>query len=260
MNDTTSQRWWGEFDLPLGSSRGWDIGPLTLALSHLAEEWRLDVERRATVSADDPERVMPTSADENARFLTSAASGRLALRPRLADRPFAVRPRTAFQLLAGDEITLFVSTPVWVEIRLLEPERPIAELPVLRPSDSWFGADTMQGELCYATRTSARLSLDEQPALSHRAITPLILRNRASSALSIERLLLPVPQLALYTDGDGRLWTTSATLTREADAQHAEFGISDTPPEQARSAQRLAEPRTARSRSFALRAWSSLFR
>ena len=101
----------------------------------------------------------------------------------------------------------------------------LRELPSHRPSDTWFGKNTREGELCYATETRALLNLDHLPVLNRSAVTPVRICNHAPSPLLLERLKLPVPLLALYGDRRGRLWTQGVTLTRSEESDMATVDV-----------------------------------
>lgn len=67
----------------------------------------------------------------------------------------------------------------------------------IRPSDTWFGPTTSEGEPCYASKTVCRLRVEDVPLRPHRCLTKVTLRNRADDSLSLDRLKLPVNALAL---------------------------------------------------------------
>ena len=56
------------------------------------------------------------------------------LLPNLADRPVVARPAVPFFIPPGEELELFVSTPIWVQLR--SGTTDLVELPCLRPSDT----------------------------------------------------------------------------------------------------------------------------
>ena len=136
----------------------------------------------------------------------------------------------------------------------------IREMPIERPSDTWFGASTMEGELCYAGTTKARLNLANVPVRAHRAITAVMISNMASTQLVVERLDLPVPYLYLYDTRDGVLWTQAVTLVRTRDTEMATFQVESGPPEEARKANLLGDPRLPPEPKMSLRAFGELFR
>lgn len=72
------------------------------------------------------------------RYLYPRAGGRLTLTPRL-DRPVVIRPRQLVYLPAGQQTTMYLSTPVTIRIDVDEPPVTLRELPMLRLSDTWFG-------------------------------------------------------------------------------------------------------------------------
>lgn len=162
--------------------------------------------------------------------------------PRLADRAVVSRPFVSTGLLPRESTTLMVSTPLWAEVRV--GDRMLIQLPTSRLSDTWFGADTRSGELCYATQTRARLNLgavDKRAAF--RAITAVTVINRGDDNLSLDRINVPVPHLTLFCDGR-RFWTSPLTITRERDLTTAKITIEGKPPQTDGAVERIAEPRT----------------
>ena len=134
------------------------------------------------------------------RFACGATEDAIELLPVLADRPVVSRPDVPLHLLGGAAIGLYVSTPIWV--RLKTGTRVLLEVPSRAMKNTWFG-DHGSGELCYGSRTRARMRLGELPIRSHRAVTRVELRNRSSRTLDLERLNLPVPQLRLFASAEG---------------------------------------------------------
>lgn len=114
--------WWGEFSLNIGQSQQWQIGPLNLIVRRLSGEWQIAHERRdesgdngVSWQTKDTDQ-LPESLDNNSRYVFRDSTGRLSIIPLLADRPVISRPLTPFNLAAGEEVTLYVSTPLWLEL------------------------------------------------------------------------------------------------------------------------------------------------
>lgn len=257
--------WWGRFSLELSQALRWQIGPLTLQLRRTPSEWQILEQREPdenaggmTVRVAQAGDIDEESADLK-RYASRQTDAQLALTPRLADRPVVVRPRSTFTLLPEEEVTVFISTPVWFEVAVGEGRRVLLDAPIFRPSDTWFGPDTRNGELCYASRTHARSRLEDVPLRPHRALTPVLIRNTQDTPLSFDRLSLPVPYLSLYADAQSGLWTQAVTLLRRPEEETADLQIATTAPPQATDAQTLSGPRERRERSVVVRAWSRLF-
>jgi len=79
------------------------------------------------------------------------------VRPALADRAVVVYPEEPFHVTAGESITLFCSTPLWIRVEIGASRHALMETAIERPPDTWIGPSTREGELCYATQTAARL-------------------------------------------------------------------------------------------------------
>lgn len=228
-----SQLWWGEYALDLDQVLQSDIGPLSFAIRRLRQEWRIYY---------DYNPLWDEAAGGEAAFLdveTVAARGRYVmgqttegctLVPALADRPVVTRPEIPFYILPGQQLTLFVSTPLWVGIQAGGERVPLLEVPILLLSDTWFGPSTRQGDLCYAINTNARIDPDGLLRRSYRAITPVVVSNRADDPLLLERLKLPVPLLDLYAAKNDFLWTQAVQMIRHSDEGKDQLKIQDGPP------------------------------
>jgi hypothetical protein len=195
-----------------------------------------DDEMTSVLESDDPALITH-------RHSVRDTDEQIALRPALADRPVVARPEHSLSVLPGESVTLYLSTPLWARVELIESERVLQEVTSHRMSDTWFGPSTQTGELCYATRTTGRLRLDQIPVRLHRALTPLQVRNQASEALGLERVQLPAPHLALYETTDDGLWTDTVTMIRREGQTGADIRIEEGAPSEAGDATRVQAPR-----------------
>jgi hypothetical protein len=261
--------WWGEYALEAGSTGLWQIGPLRLWITNRRHEWRLYFERGPDALDPSVAIVCPLAEDdgppetaERTRMATQRTGGTLSLEPALADRAVVSRPESPFQLLPNDAVDLFVSTPLWLRVWAgPEPRHLLWDQPLFRPSDTWVGPDTTRGALAYASRTFMRLDASNLPYYAARAVTRIRLENRAAGPLLLERLSLPVRELALYADARGRLLTETMTLTREPGGDLAAVRVEHGAPDRrdADEGPRLvAEPRDTPRRGGILHALSSL--
>ncbi len=264
--DKDNRPWWGDYPLASGERLEVGLGALRAAVFCLGEEWQVFSETGAEPEATAGLRLQtlagaPVAERYSAaeRFLFKHARERLHLRPRLADRPVVSRPVMPFQLAPGEETIIFVSSPVWLQLEAAEPRTPLLELPGQRLSDTWFGPSTQEGELCYATATSARRFLHELPARPHRAVTPVQINNQGDTPLRLDRISLPTPFLSLYGDAQGALWTQAITLLREEGAELATLKMEASAPQEASAAVLVSEPRRTAGKSILVRAFGALF-
>jgi hypothetical protein len=259
-------RWWGEFELELGACRYWRIGPLSLWVTRLAREWQI-----ANSWSDDPfdstyelERsdVEIPKGLERRRYLFVESTKRLSLRARVADRPVVARPEQPLIVPAGESATLYVTSPVWVELAVGDPRRDLdsvpafAELPIWRMSSTWFGDDTLEGTLCYATRS--RASVEPPPSRGPRVVTALDLRNACTVPLRVQRLALPLPQMSIFSDAEGQLWTESTRVDHDVDIV-APAQIESSPPREAGPTTLVSRSRQDRQQNVLARALAAAF-
>lgn len=256
--------WWGEFELPEGRTARWRVGPLEVAAQRRKKEWKL----AATWQSEGEPEDLPIGVDLEAapldltvpyeRFVFAATTPRLLVLPALADRSVVTRPRAPFHLPAGEETVLYVGSPLWVRVETGEPPTRLLEVPVRRPSDTWFGPSTREGELCYATRTRAVLKPENLPLLAGRAITPVRLRNASPQDLPLDRLKLPVRHLSVFSSGDGRLWTERVTMERTDPTENATMDVDEGAPQEVAGGKRVTPPRDRPEKGTLVRAFSSL--
>ncbi len=260
------EKWWGEFDIPINSAAQWQIESLSFAIHHLEKEWQISYQREHIEEALFNKMYFSKGLVDESKYSTATrhvfkkSSSLLALKPQLADRTVVTRPSTPISLAPGEEITLYISTPLWVQFEIGgKSGSVIEEFAINRPSDTWFGRSTREGELCYASQTSGRTNLENLPARPSRAITPLNVINHAEDKLLLERVALPVPLLSLFGTPEGLLWTQPATLIREDDGGMAELKLGKDAPMEAVNAVRVNKPRQQPVKGMLVRAFSSIF-
>lgn len=258
----SSRVWWGHYALEEGRVLRWRIGPLELWLRRLPREWRISHRRGDAHAPDALETAVPEAEGDVIarttleRFVVGGTPSEVVLTPALADRPVVVRPLTPFHLGGGAEVTVYVSTPLWVHIAAGEVF--MTGIATERPSDTWFGPSTGEGELCYAGHTHCRLSVAELPWRPSRAVTPLLIRNRERLPLLIERLNLPVAYLSLFANERGELWTPTVTIERgQGMAPTLDVGMA--PPAEIGPTRLVGRPRSEPAKGGVIRVFTSLF-
>jgi hypothetical protein len=243
--------WWGKFSLENCKARSWRVGPLQLWVQALPSELRVATRLETDpMLFDDFLNPLPTAEEPDAgadvrRFGLQGSPRYVTLYPALADRPVVARPDIPLTLPPGRQLTIYISTPLWVRLEADEPPEVLMDHPTFRPSDTWFGPSTVRGELCYASRTQAHIDLAELIKRPHRAISAVTIHNRASDLLTLKRIKLPTAHLSLFVDTSGFLWTQSLTLERESATENdlAFMHLAATSPPEAGETQRVAPPR-----------------
>ena len=246
-----------------GQAIAWKLGPLWLQATRRAREWSLEWRHESVPLIPDLEVIGPGEpiSDEEAataRFGFGESPAQVRLAPRLSDRPVVVRPEKPFSVLAGEEVSIYVSTPVWAVINVGEPPQELMEEPSFRPSDTWFGPTTMDGELCYASRSEARLVLDNLDETLSRAVTPIRIQNRSDGLLEVARLNVPIPHLALYGHLGNRLWTQELTVVHRSGTSMDDVRINEQMPAELESAKRIVDARDHTPGSLLFRVFGKL--
>ena len=245
-------QWWGRFELDMGQSGRWEIASLAIAVTRLEHEWRIQHREGKPDNTSAPGwsvQIPGNALGEEAkvvRYIFRKESRTVLIQPATADRPIVTRPVDPIHLQGGEKVTVFVSSPLWVNVCRQGVDTPLLDVPVRRPSDTWFGPSTLHGEMCYAARTQARLTRADLPQREHRALTAVSIRNRGERPLLLERLKLPVCQLSLYAiegDDEGGLWTNNLNIVAEEKVALAEVQMEAGPPRHVAGAGLVSGPR-----------------
>ena len=253
-----TSKWWGNFQLEIGQMGFWQIGSTSFFIHRLEQEWRIFYDEGNDPFCNELIVDVPLPSDESdrdaslRRYMFKKTHSKLTLIPVLADRPVVVSPTTAFSIREGQEVTLYVTTPLWVRVETEEMSFPLHEIQTLKLSNTWFGNDTLSGELCYASKLTGRLSLKDVLRFPYSVISPLRVRNRSSKPLLIERVKLPLRYLSIYDSKDHLLWTQTMILTQEKDSTKLSL---DKVPVGVGIGEKVSDPRQKPKKNLAIRAF-----
>jgi hypothetical protein len=261
----TPATWYGDYVMELDRTGHWQVGPLNFWLTPSGQEWRFawleaeDTPAPALIRDFGPGSSEPEAAEANAsRLGLRQTAGHLRLSPLTADRSVVVKTVTPFLLPPRQELTLYISSVAWLKVEVGDPAQTFLEIPLHRPSDTWFGSSTGDGEMCYALRTNARLHPENLLQPPHRVLSALRVRNLAPTNLKIDKVLLPMPHMSLFAGADGQLWTEEVTFEHTEGRHDSPLDLSAAPPELAGPCHRLGGPRVRPVKGLLTRAFGGL--
>ena len=138
--------WWGTYDVPMGQTLRWQIGPATLWVTRKQVEWSVGladsgdpVDHRLAIAegseAPDDETIEVT------RFAVRSASRTVVLTPLLPDRPVIFRAARPFFVPSGKDATLYVSSPLWLRLDVGETNTELLDVPLQRFEIESFSRD-----------------------------------------------------------------------------------------------------------------------
>jgi hypothetical protein len=260
-----SDEWWGDYTINVGASAQWEIGPMRIAVQRLARELLVAHEQIEVAGGQQARHFTNSGLQLNesefshvSRFVYQSMMEQLTVLPALADRSVVSRPFTPFTVPAGENATIYVSTPLWFTLATGLPLKVLFEIPIQRLSDTWFGSSTQEGEICYASRTYGRLNLENLTVYPYRAITQVHIHNNSAVPLLVERLNLPVPYLSIFHTKESFLWTEAVTVIQTQGTSLAEFNIEKESPAAATGAKLIAAPRQDPQKGMLIKAFSAL--
>lgn len=222
---------WAAQTLERGETRLWEAGHLRLWARHEQHEWRVtgdrnDQERDSLkITRGEP----PPAGASWKRWAFKNEYDGISASPAMPDKPVVVRPDSPIRIPPGNEVTFFVSIPVFLQLHL-GPKKNlfIHEEPSVVLSKTWFGSPA-QGELCYALRTGASRDLDGIKKGPHRAICPILIKNNSPEDLNFEKLCIRAMHVNIYR-GARRLWTEEIRVSFRGESQISEISFSKDPP------------------------------
>lgn len=258
------KQWWGTLQVPKDNSFLLNSATFILAVEHKAQEWCIHVKRESDVNVDESDKdfthligeFSPVYCGDVSRYIVNGSANALEIKPSLADRPVVCRPKSPITIVPGASVVIYLNTPLWLTIGVAGKKYSLLkEVATQRLSDTWFGASTREGELCYASQTVGRLDIDKLPFRVQRAITPLRIENQAKNDLIFERIALPVPSLSLFSTKSGQLWTQDVSLVREDDGDFAKLKLGSSQPDSSL----INGPRVDLGHGQLVRAFSAIF-
>lgn len=245
-----SRAWWGTFNVEAGQSRFWRIGNVVICVDRVTNEWhiastpvgKIDDIPEGEDSAETESFSIPYE-ELTFKTFTFHTRAEIELKPVLPDLPLASALERPLYIPAGEDILLYVSSPVWVRVQTGKRSKIILdEVPTFVLSDTWYGPNTREGELCYAGHTHASPHLSDVPSGPDRIISPMLIKNRAKNPLMLEKIGVPLPYLSVYSDKENFLWTEQLYLFSEEDSG-ADVEVAKGPPKALEEIKLLTPPR-----------------
>ena len=257
-------QWWGMLNVPENNSFMLSSTTFILAVELKVKEWCIHVKRNSELNVEESNinfthslgEFSPVYCGDISRYIVNSNTDALEIKRSLADRTVVCRPKSPITIVPGASVIMYLSTPIWLTIGVVDNKyKLLKEVATQRLSDTWFGASTREGELCYASQTLGRLDIDKLPFRAHRAITPLLIENQADNDLIFERIALPVPSLSLFATKSGQLWTQNVSLIREDDGDFAKLKLGHPQPDSVL----INGPRVELGHGQLIRAFSAIF-
>ena len=180
----------------------------------------------------EPINVLPEHLQVKEKIYLPESSEAPRVTIHLADKPYQVNPAADVKIAPKSKLVLYVSTPLWLQLRSISDGKVLAEYPTVIPRLSWVGGSTTEGSLCYSTRTSAPSAFTEVKQHKHRALTALELINDGDQVLNIDRLSLPLNILGLYYSSTNGYWTESVRYRINTETGDTTVVAAQRPPEE----------------------------
>lgn len=252
----SQNKWWGDFEFDVGQTRYWQLGQCLLCIERTSQMWRIAYrywEKNTDQIKIAVDKIPGVTQDSFtfSRFSFQNTESKITLTPMLGNRSQVARPEFPFYISAFENVTLYVSSPAWIKIETGTPTIRLLEFSTLRLSDTWFGENTQEGELCYASRTRCRMELVRSELYSYRITSSIVIHNRSSENLLVQRIKMPLPSLSIYASQDNFLWTEDIIIENGSATGGMLTELGKTAPKLAEPAELLSGPRfIVKSRSI----------
>lgn len=219
--------WWGTFSIEEEQSRFFKIGNIVICVDRFHQKWHITTYREG---------------QQPFKSFAAQTSNVIHLKPALADRPLLSQLDRPVYIPVGKTMLVYISSPIWIRIDAGEPPIGLDQFPTESLADTWFGKNTLEGELCYANPIQGSPRLEDLPYESTQVITPVSIENRSKETLLLQELKIPLPYLAIYSDPYNRLWTDQLNIYQEG-PQSIETLVVHSPPMPLKDIQFITPPR-----------------
>lgn len=259
MTTASSPRWYSPVTVNPDAQTYWEAGSLQAWALHSLHEWRLATVRQEEKAAirTSPDEPLPDRPSWK-RWAFSDENAEISAVPAMPDKPLVVRPDSPIRIPRGNQVTFFVSVPIWLRFYVGTGKKRVmlTEEPTVVLSKTWFGDPTI-GELCYALRTGASRTLDGIKLGAHRCVCPILIKNSSDHELDFEKLCIRTPHVNIF-QGDTRLWSEEIRVSFRGKDQGSEISFSSSPPSFERVGEKAGEAREIAPKSFIRRSFDSL--
>ncbi len=201
--------WWGTFSVDEQQSRYFKVGNIVICLDRFNQQWHITTHREG---------------EEPFKSFAAQATNEITLKPAMPDRSLLSKLDRPFYIPMGEKLLLYISSPLWIQIEAGKPAVLLDEIPTEALADTWFGKNTLDGELCYASQIHCSTDLEELPRDTTRIISLVSIENRSRETLLLQELRVPLPFLSIYGDKQNYLWTEQLNIFHE-DLNNVEISV-----------------------------------
>jgi hypothetical protein len=176
-----------KYTLKNGESQLLSFGELNIRMKRQGQGWIIH-----SFKKDEKE---PEGGD----FYQTGISDSIILAPALQTKPLVFKG-SELSVLAKQKIIFFLKIPLILQVyhTKKQAENLIKEITLTRLSDTWFG-EPDNGEAAFALGADFKLSMNEVEVQAYEAICPVQVYNNWNNILELDRLILRVENMTIYS-------------------------------------------------------------
>lgn len=221
------QSFWKKYPIKVNQTLGFKAGYAEVFIKHVSNGWLVKttslaqaVDEMETIKVDD------LLDDQEVLHFYSGNTSELILVPALPNKAVVFRNNKNIKVSAGESTRLFFTIPLSMQFYFdeVKDETRLAEVPLRRLSDTWFG-EMDNGEPAYSIGSTYYKSLAEVDARVWEAIASVEIINNTFGVLDLQRLILRVEEFNLYRKGD-QILTNHVTIEFKGQEQVESVNLS----------------------------------
>ena len=221
------QSFWKKYPIKVNQTLGFKAGYAEVFIKHVSNGWLVKttslaqaVDEMETIKVDD------LLDDQEVLHFYSGNTSQLILVPALPNKAVVFRNNKTIKVSAGESTRLFFTIPLSMQFYFdeVKDETRLAEVPLRRLSDTWFG-EMDNGEPAYSIGSTYYKSLAEVDARVWEAIVSVAIINNTFGVLDLQRLILRVEEFNLYRKGD-QILTNHVTIEFKGQEQVESVNLS----------------------------------
>ncbi len=204
------------------------FGKLRFHCTRLASEWQISQswEDEDFISAEFAIDFVVPSSVPTFRYIVGSTKDFISIIPRLPKTSIVVHPTSPILVPKGTDVTFYISSTLWLDIEMSSGKSKCNhEVPLQIDSETWFGDNKYEGELCCSSTTHARMNFNALPKHFGRSVTALNLKNKSGKTIQVDRLNVPIPFLSLFQNENNYSFTNDVFVELEGDNEDVDISI-----------------------------------
>lgn len=251
-----TQEFWKKHVFNVNQTKLFKAGFVEIYVKHIKDGWLI----KSTTTQIESELVIIDEIsdfvdDDDVIHFYNKNSNELVLVPALPNKAVVFKNNSNIKISSEQTANLFFLIPMSIQFYSSEikDENLIAEIPLKRLTDTWFG-EIDNGEPAFSIGSNYFRTLKEAISAEWQAITSVKILNNTSGTLDLQRLILRVEDFNIYLNNN-QLYTSIAVIEFKGQEHDANVTLETKAELHGKKPQMIAKARSADSSNLLRRSF-----